>query len=70
MPFYLRVGKPALDRRPGGASPQAADASTLGAFLRGLVIGFVAAFVVFDWTLLGGGGTRAAITGAQRLLGR
>lgn len=48
-----------------------APASTAAAFVRGLLIGFFGAFVVFDWALLGSATTRAVIAGVQHgLLGR
>lgn len=70
MPFHLRVGQPVLAQRPELVMARA-PASTAAAFVRGLLIGFFGAFVVFDWALLGSATTRAVIAGVQHgLLGR
>jgi hypothetical protein len=70
MPFSLRLGKSPLDRRPrsGGASEAGPGPSNIPAFARGLLIGFCAAFVVFDWALTGGATTRSFLNALQRLL--
>jgi hypothetical protein len=70
MPFSLRLGKSPLDRRPrsGGASEAGPGPSNIPALARGLLIGFCAAFVVFDWALTGGATTRSFLNALQRLL--
>jgi hypothetical protein len=72
MSFALRLGKPSLDRRPGVTPPSGTgpERSMLPAFVRGLLIGFCGAFVVFDWALLGGASTRHLIIALQHLIGR
>jgi hypothetical protein len=70
MSFSLRLAKPDLDRRPG-ASPaeDAPEMSNLVAFSRGLLVGFMGAFVLFDFALLQGATTHAAIRGLVYVLG-
>jgi hypothetical protein len=55
MSFHLRVLKPDLSRLVGPTTPAPpARAPSRRDFWRGAIIGFMAAFIVFDWTLLGG----------------
>jgi len=71
MPFYLNVGTPRTDRRPGDARVVAGEPAAYGrgAFLRGLVLGFASAFVVFDWLFTGGSLTHSAARSVQQIIG-
>jgi hypothetical protein len=70
MSFSLRLAKPSLDRRPD-ASPaeDSPGVSNLVAFSRGLLVGFVSAFVLFDFALMQGATTHTVIRGLGHVLG-
>ena len=70
MTFSLRLAKPNLDRRPG-ANPaeDPPEMANLVAFSRGLIVGFMSAFVLFDFALMQGTTTHAAIRGLIHVLG-
>jgi hypothetical protein len=75
MAFHLhlrsdRDSRPSdRDRRPGGAPIEVApEMSHLIVFSRGVVIGFISAFVVFDWALMGGLTTFSVLRGAQHVV--
>jgi hypothetical protein len=71
MPFYLNVASPGSDRRPADGRVAAAEPAPArrGAFVRGLLIGFASAFVVFDWLFTGGAITHSAARAVQQLIG-
>ena len=71
MPFYLNVANSGPDRRPadGRVSAGESAAPARGPFIRGLLIGFASAFVVFDWLFTGGIITHAAARNIQQLIG-
>ncbi len=69
MSFSLRFGKAELDRRPSATGAAAPPMSNAGAFTRGLALGFVASFIVFDTALLQGATVAAALRALSRLLG-
>jgi hypothetical protein len=68
MAFNLHVAQPGSERRPGAARKPAASAGTTAALMRGVALGFVGAFVVFDWVLLGGATTRSLMSWTAHLL--
>ena len=68
MSFSLRLAKPPLDRRPG-ATEEPQEVSNLVAFSRGLLVGFMSAFVLFDFALMQGATTHAAIRGLAHVFG-
>ena len=68
MPFYLNVARSGSHRRAPDGQTIAGDASR-GAFLRGLVLGFASAFVVFDWLFTGSTMVQGAARHLQQLLG-
>jgi hypothetical protein len=71
MSFSLRLAKPNLDRRPGAAeaAEETAEMSNLVAFSRGLIIGFMSAFVLFDFALMQGATTHATIRSLAHVFG-
>jgi hypothetical protein len=70
MTFSLRLAKSSLDRRPD-ASPaeDSPEVSNLVAFSRGLLVGFMSAFVLFDFALMQGATTFVAIRGMVHVFG-
>ena len=69
MSFSLRLAKPSLDRRPGAAEEDPPEVSNLVAFSRGLLVGFMSAFVLFDFALMQGATTHAALRGFVHVFG-
>jgi hypothetical protein len=69
MSFSLRLAKPPLDRRPDAAEEEPPEVSNLVAFSRGLLVGFMSAFVLFDFALMQGATTNAAIRGIVHVFG-
>jgi len=71
MPFYLNVASQGSDRPPadGRAVPGEAAPPARGPFVRGLLIGFTSAFVVFDWLFTGGAITHSAARTLQHVIG-
>jgi hypothetical protein len=69
MSFSLRLAKPSSDRRPGVADDEPAEVSNLVAFSRGLLVGFMSAFVLFDFALMQGATTHATIRSLVHVFG-
>jgi hypothetical protein len=71
MPFYLNVANAGSDRRPadGRVSADESAAPARGPFIRGLLIGFASAFVVFDWLFTGGAIAHSAARTVQQFIG-
>jgi hypothetical protein len=71
MPFHLNVARSGSHRRAADGQTVAGGASgaSRGAFLRGVVLGFASAFVVFDWLFTGSAMVQGAARHLQQLLG-
>ena len=69
MSFSLRLAKPSLDRRPGATAEEPPEVSSLVAFSRGLLVGFMSSFVLFDFALMQGATTNAAVRGLVHVFG-
>jgi hypothetical protein len=65
----LAASPPVLDASPAAARPdvEGQEIWSLIAFSRGLVIGFISAFAVFDWALLDGETMVGVLRGLQHV---
>ncbi|HJW79524.1 MAG: hypothetical protein ACJ8DU_18460 [Microvirga sp.] len=70
MSFSLRFARPGIDRRPGLPTAEAAPAeiTTFVAFSRGLILGFVSAFLIFDLAMLQGATVGAVLRSLHHLV--
>ncbi|MFL5195340.1 MAG: hypothetical protein ACJ8BE_00325 [Microvirga sp.] len=70
MSFSLRLARPGSDRRPGAPTPEAApgEITTFVAFSRGLILGFVSAFLIFDLAMLQGATVGAVLRSLHHLV--
>jgi len=70
MSFSLRFARPGSDRRPGLPTAEAAPAETTTStvFSRGLILGFVSAFLIFDLALLQGATVGAVLRSLHHLV--
>jgi hypothetical protein len=68
MTFALRFAKLNLDRRPGQSKAEAQEITSFVAFSRGLILGFVSSFFLFDLALLQGATVSAILRSLHHLL--